>query len=126
MSSIAFSAVDPYFISRVEVGIIHMIKGIIAFLSIPTGTWIKWIAVFLLSIFDGAWLMIIWLAIFRSGGFHTEDGEWIDRKKAPFKFWFGTALVMAFVLGAIAFTVFIATRHFLPTPIPEDGPRVMP
>lgn len=104
-----------------------MIKGTIAFLSIPTGTWIKWITVFCLSIFDGVWLFAIWYSIFRDRGFATDE-RWIDRDETPFKFWLGTALTMTLVLGAIALTVVIATRHFLPTPttIPDDGPPILP
>ena len=71
---------------------------------------IKWIAVFCLSIFDGVWLSFIWLAVFRERGFDADEGGWIDRDETPFKFWFGTAFIMAFVLGAIAFTVLVATR----------------
>ena len=77
--------------------------------DVINGHAIKWIAVVFLSIFDAIWRFIIWLT-FRAGGLHTEDGEWIDREKTPFRFWSGIGLVMALVLGAVAFTVLLATR----------------
>lgn len=106
---------------------IHMIEGTIAFLWIPAGTWIKWIAVFFLSIFDGVWLFVIWQSI-RERGFANGDGDWIDRDETPFKFWLGRAFIATFVLGAIALTVFIATRHWVlsSTPMPDDGPPMLP
>ena len=71
---------------------------------------IKWVAVFFLSIFDGAWLTIVWLAVFRERGFDADEGGWVDRDETPFKFWLGIALWTAFGLGAVAFTVLVATR----------------